>query len=232
MKPEITICCVKWGDKYGPEYVRILKAMLDRNLTVPYYFRCFTDNTKGLDGIKCYPIPNKDGLELRDWWGIISMFKPDLETIIPTDKLLFLALDLVIVDNIDCIATFDSDFCICKDWYPKFRYNDSVFLLKLNSQLRVWEEFNEKSIRQYSVGGSQAWIFAMAKDADLWPKNWVKSYQLQCMSLDKCKPVKIVVFHGPYNPDRTIKENLFKSDWVKEYWHEQSRIRKKRKRKI
>ena len=43
------IVCVKWGHKYVPEYVNVLKRMCKRHITVPYQFHCFTENPKGLD---------------------------------------------------------------------------------------------------------------------------------------------------------------------------------------
>ena len=43
------ITCLKWGDKYGPEYVNNLYKMVSRNITIPYEFICFTDNKQGID---------------------------------------------------------------------------------------------------------------------------------------------------------------------------------------
>ena len=45
----INIVCVKWGTKYGPEYVNVLRAMIKRNLSLPHRFICFTDNKTGLN---------------------------------------------------------------------------------------------------------------------------------------------------------------------------------------
>ena len=43
-----TVACMKWGDKYGPEYVNRLYNMVERNTTLPFKFICFTDNADGL----------------------------------------------------------------------------------------------------------------------------------------------------------------------------------------
>ena len=32
------IICMKWGTKYGPEYVNRLASMVKRNITIPYRF--------------------------------------------------------------------------------------------------------------------------------------------------------------------------------------------------
>ena len=39
-----TIVCVKWGDKYGREYVERLKEQVEKNCSIPFNFYCLTDN--------------------------------------------------------------------------------------------------------------------------------------------------------------------------------------------
>ena len=39
-----TILCVKWGDKYGREYVEKLKEQCEIYCSVPFNFYCLTDN--------------------------------------------------------------------------------------------------------------------------------------------------------------------------------------------
>ena len=49
---------MKWGTKFGPEYVNRLYKMVEKNLTIPHRFVCFTDNTDGLiDGIETRELP-------------------------------------------------------------------------------------------------------------------------------------------------------------------------------
>ena len=38
------IICMKWGTKYGPEYVNRLASMVRRNTTIPCRFVCMTDD--------------------------------------------------------------------------------------------------------------------------------------------------------------------------------------------
>ena len=42
------VLCMKWGDKYGPEYVNRLYAMVARHLRGPFRFVCLTDSGKGV----------------------------------------------------------------------------------------------------------------------------------------------------------------------------------------
>jgi hypothetical protein len=43
----LNVVCMKWGDKYGPEYVNKLYSMVRRHLHKEYRFICLTDTTIG-----------------------------------------------------------------------------------------------------------------------------------------------------------------------------------------
>ena len=52
------IICMKWGTKYGPEYVDRLYAMVRRNLSGDFRFICLTDDSRGIRSeVECFPIP-------------------------------------------------------------------------------------------------------------------------------------------------------------------------------
>ncbi|RZI92081.1 MAG: glycosyltransferase, partial [Rubrivivax sp.] len=42
------VICMKWGTKYGPEYVNRLYAMVRRHLTGDFRFVCLTDDPAGI----------------------------------------------------------------------------------------------------------------------------------------------------------------------------------------
>ena len=44
----VNILTLKWGAKYGPEYVNRLYAGVKRNLQLDFRFLCFTDNADDL----------------------------------------------------------------------------------------------------------------------------------------------------------------------------------------
>ena len=55
---EKNVICIKWGTKFGAEYVNRLYRMVQKNLTIPHRFVCFTDNSEGLsDGIEVRELP-------------------------------------------------------------------------------------------------------------------------------------------------------------------------------
>ena len=56
----VNIICMKWGNKYGPDYVNKLYNMVAKNLTQSFRFICFTENKTGIQGnIEIFPLPQK-----------------------------------------------------------------------------------------------------------------------------------------------------------------------------
>ena len=55
---ERVILCMKWGTKYGPEYVNRLYGMVRRHLKGDFRFVCLTDRSEGIRAeVQCLPIP-------------------------------------------------------------------------------------------------------------------------------------------------------------------------------
>ena len=93
---EKNVICIKWGTKFGPEYVNNLYHMVEKNLSLPHRFVCFTDNSDGLvEGIEVRPLPelNDEGIPDR-MWKKLGLFANPLSDLKGTA--LFLDLDIVI----------------------------------------------------------------------------------------------------------------------------------------
>ena len=57
----VNVICMKWGVKYGPEYVNTLRSMLTRHLQRPHRFICYTDDGKGIGpGVEIKALPTMD----------------------------------------------------------------------------------------------------------------------------------------------------------------------------
>lgn len=57
---QLEVVCVKYGTKYGADYVNKLFNGIRKNLKLKHVFTCFTDNSEGLDHrIKVKPLKNK-----------------------------------------------------------------------------------------------------------------------------------------------------------------------------
>ena len=93
---KITVLCVKFGTKYGPNYVERLRNMVSRHMTVPYEFACLTDDPKPIAGVRT--ILQRSAGYIKPWWHKVHMFDPSLDI---QGRILYLDLDVVICNNID-----------------------------------------------------------------------------------------------------------------------------------
>ena len=115
----VNVLCMKWGTKYSHEYVNKLHSMVRRHLSRPFRFVCLTDDDRDLHPeIEAFPLID---LELTDGpergWNKLATYSSPLYDL--QGQALFLDLDVVIVDSIDCFFEHDADFPIIKDWVKK-----------------------------------------------------------------------------------------------------------------
>ncbi|MFN4105296.1 MAG: glycosyltransferase [Acinetobacter johnsonii] len=235
------VLCMKWGTKYGAEYVNRLYNMVKRHTTVDFKMVCLTDRTEGIDpAVQCFPIPPlalPEGSPERGW-NKLSTFEPDLYGL--QGNALFLDLDVVIVDNIDSFFTHPGDFLIIHDWKRPWRItgNSSVYRFKLGAFPGLMPYFREHfdEIRQ-KFRNEQAylsWYVDQEKKLSYWPDSWCKSYKYHCLQkipLAYFKPpvkpegVKVIIFHGEINPPDAINGGggkwyryVLPSQWIKDAW--------------
>jgi hypothetical protein len=210
----LTVACVKWGTLYSVDYVHKLEAMVRRNLTLPYQFKCFTDDRAGLDHSIVEPLYS--GLE--SWWGKVSLFQSGLFS----DRVLFLDLDTVIIGNIDEIALYDGPFAILRDFIFPQHYGSGVMSWKPSAETEViWNAWNlagrpkpkrgdqeiiEKYIRPFNI--AEPW-------QDLFPGQFV-SYKLECFFQPPSPQAKIVCFHGTPKPHE-CKRKFITEHWTTDY---------------
>ena len=100
------VICMKWGKKYGPEYVNRLYAMVRRHLKGDFRLVCLTDDGVGIrDEVECLPIPPLNlpaGIPERGW-NKLATFSADLHGLRGTA--LFLDVDVVITGPLDDFFT-------------------------------------------------------------------------------------------------------------------------------
>ena len=96
------VVCIKWGEKFGSEYVNKLYNSIQRNLSLKHRFICLTDNAEGIvAGVETLPIPRED---LKICWNKLALFDRGIHNI--EGQILFLDLDVVVVDSIDNLFLF------------------------------------------------------------------------------------------------------------------------------
>lgn len=240
----VHIACLKWGDKYPAEYVNRLYRMLKKHVTIPFQFHCLTENKQGIDeSIDIIPLEVEEGV--KGWWYKLQFFQEDVYGL--KGRLLFLDLDVVIVNNIDeLFLNKKNKFMIIKDLKEGLIYNSSVFLLELGSQTQVWEQFQaDKQSIMARMHGDQDWISETVENANLWPEGSVVSFKKECNARNKhsfgrlgnvlrrlgfCLPkgyavppttAKIVYFHGKPDPDDVANSHydMWKqAPWINEHW--------------
>lgn len=233
---------MKWGTLYGAEYVNRLYSMVKRNLTYDFKMVCFTDDEAGIiDEVQCFPIPEiniPSNLPERMWKKLTTL-KEDLYGL--KGRALFLDLDIVIVDNIDCFFEIDGEFRIIKDhsWRSwRITGNSSVYRFDIGKHGYVFEDFiaNFDNVIKQHRNEQEYLTHAINNKGKLqyWPKEWCPSYKYDCNSRFPLsiwrKPIipegaKIIIFHGEINPHKAVKGGWGKwyryvqpAPWVEKYW--------------
>ena len=234
---------MKWGDKFPPSYVNKLYGMVSRNLSLPFRFVCFTDNSNNIRGeVEIQPLPDLDLPKNAPerGWRKLTVFKEKFGGLAgPT---LFLDLDVVIVDKIDSFFEKEGDFLIAHDKKrpKKIEGNSSVFRFDIGAFPEILSYFEKNSeLVKSEVRHEQAYlsreIYKMGK-LEYWPDSWVPSFKYRCCpswikSWFKApfipKGAKIILFHGLPNPPDAVKgisgkwyRHIKPAKWILNYWKE------------
>ncbi len=230
---------MKWGTKYTANDVNVLYSMVRRHLSIPHRFVCLTDNKEGIiDGVECFDMPQIYVPEAKDSspWRKLGMFSEDIEDL--SGKALFLDLDIVIVENIDCFFTFSNQFTIIENWTQKGRGigNSSVYCYTLGAHsyvLQYYRDNVEEVTSKYC--NEQIYLSRKIDNIDYWPDSWCKSFKRHCIppyviryfiAPVKPKDAKIIVFHGNPKPEDAIRGGFFGSilkyirptQWIQNHW--------------
>jgi len=241
---------MKWGDKFGPEYVNRLHKMVEKNLTVEHRFICFTDNAEGLnEGIEVRPLPEMslDSTLPERGWRKLTVFGEKLSDL--EGQALFLDLDIVIINNIDSFFEAEGEFLIIKDWdFPKdIIGNSSVFRFDVGKYPEVLSNFvqNGEAVRKRHRNEQAYLSYAIKEIGDkegreilkYWDKDWCVSFKRNClhkfplnyfMEAKFPKNAKIVIFHGRPTPSQALKGYFGKmglryvkpTKWISKFWEE------------
>lgn len=143
--PPLAVFCLKCGTKYSSDYANRLHRMARRHLTVEHSFHCLTDDPRSLDdGIVASPLPGPD---LGGCWNKLWLFSPRVAP--PGTTILYLDLDVVLVDSIDALASCapGEDFLGQPDWNRPFfpQFNSSVMRFLAGNHQEVLDRFLAES---------------------------------------------------------------------------------------
>jgi hypothetical protein len=237
------VLCMKWGTKYGAEYVNRLYAMVHRHLRGPFRFVCLTDSPHGLRReVECLPIPElalPDGLPERGWKKLTT-FEADLHGLRGTA--LFLDIDIVIVDDITPFFEQPGEFLIIHDWKRPWRVtgNSSVYRFRLGAHADVLAKFRaESAAMRARFRNEQAYLSAVLHEQGklrYWPAEWCASFKyhsiprfpLNYLRAPAIPPgARVVVFHGVVNPPDALAgrsnghwRRPRATPWIASHWRE------------
>lgn len=242
----VNVLCIKWGKKYGPEYVNRLHNMVRRNLRRPFRFVCLADDAQGIDPdieVKPIPITGFDEFDQRRPWALDRGWLK-LATLAPRvhdlkGRTLFLDLDIVIVDALDPFFDQEEEFVVIREWdkrdgtgntscylYTIGAHADALDHLRLGYPGSISDVRNEQEfISRYLIRQGRL---------SYWPSAWCRSFKRHCMrrgllgwlsGAEIPEGARIVVFHGKPNPPDAIigvsgkwYRRVKPTPWVAELW--------------
>lgn len=228
----LTVLCVRYGTKYGTEYVERLRNMVSRHLSIPYQFACLTDDQHPIEGVKTILRPSRG--YSKGWWHKVHMFDPELGL---DGRILYLDLDVIVHDNINkLVENQGNNFLGIRDFNRKFipkwdKLNSSVMSWMANSQSDIFYQFQKNPSYAMRLHGDQDWIYQCARDRiKYWPDQWIQSYKWEIRQRNEIdfrpgiknfKTVRnpeipkhccVAVFHGDPNPD-IVKDPFVIDNW-------------------
>jgi len=239
-----TVICMKWGTRYGPDFVNRLYSMVMRHTARPTRLVCYADQNDGINpNVEVYPLPF---IELPEWprwkpWRKVSLWQKELEGI--SGEVLFLDLDIVVTGSLDGFFDYKpGHFCVARNWTSRERIgNTSVYRFTVGSHTylydRVMADWQSVFNRHRN---SQTFISREITDMEFWPDEWCKSFKhsllpswpLNWFMVPELPPgTKVVAFTGKPDPDEAMVgrwphkrwyQGLYKrvrpTPWIAEHW--------------
>lgn len=228
----VTILCVRFGKKYGIDYVERLRNMVARHCTIPYEFVCLTDDATPIEGVRSIVQPNAN--YQKGWWHKVHMFDSELDI---QGRILYFDLDIVINSNINKLVDYQDEFMGIRDFNRKFNpgwtwLNSSVMSWIHRNESYIWSMFKENPKNAMVLPGDQDWIWKVAQPRiTFYPTEWILSYKWEIRNRDELvfdgktrrfATVKdpiipteccVVVFHGDPKPE-DIKDPFVVDNWL------------------
>lgn len=228
-EPEtVNVLCLKWGTRYGADYVNILRRAVARHLLRPHRFYCCTDDARGLDPeVGVIPFPENPGVR-RGWPDILVklvLLREGFGGLVGAT--LFLDLDVVITGPLDPLFDYQPGrFCIIHNWVHWRKKllgrrphvgNSSVFRFEAGQYHYAYETLLREMARaedKAQFNTEQAFLTYAVGDVVWWPEAWVRSYKWDCrpwfplnwlVTPSLPQDCRILVFHGRPDPDEAIR---------------------------
>lgn len=230
-----TFVCMKWGTRYGADYVRRLWSMIRRHTTGPVRLVCYTDDLDGCGAIEppieVHPLPPialPDDM-IRLPWRKLTLWSADLPGLAPGEPALFLDLDVVVTGPMDDFFTFrpEAPFCVIHNWTQpelaignttcyRFHTGCAPELLAaaeadphgILARWRNEQKFVSGVIRLPMVYWPAAWCVSFKHSLlPRWPMNFFRTAPLPA-------DARLVAFTGKPDPDEA-RDGHWPAPWYK-----------------
>lgn len=237
---------MKWGTRYGSDYVNRLFSMVQRHTRRPTRLVCFTDDSEGIRSeVETYPLPHIVLPESKKWrpWRKISLWQKDLPGL--SGEVLYLDLDVVVTGGLDDFFDYKpGHYCVARNWtQPNSGIgNTSVYRFPVGGHTYLYELImnrGEELIARYR--NSQTFISREISDMEFWPDQWCLSFKhslvpfwpLNLFVAPALPPeTKVVAFTGKPDPDEALEgrwphtrwyhafyKRVRPAPWIAEHWH-------------
>lgn len=242
-----TVICLKWGERYGAEYVNKLYTIVQRNTKRPLRFICITDDQSGLnEEIEIRPMPEFDLPEIFRFAGFRRMFlfKESLYDL--TGDVLHLDVDLLVTGSIDDFFDYkpEANYIVSENWTQPGAGigNMSVFRYRIGTLTKIWDRFRADPLEMRKIySNSQTFCSRTLGEFHMYPLEWCAGFKTSFIPpwplryfIEPNRPapvVRIVAFTGKPDMDEAIRgewpeKKLWKrfykqirpTSWIVEYW--------------
>lgn len=240
-----TILCMKWGTRYGPDYVNRLWGMITRNTTRPTRLVCYTDDATGVhpdvEIEDLLPIELPEPIRWKPWRKL-ALWRETLPG--ASGDVLFLDLDVVVTGPLD--PFFDHEpgrFCVIRNWTQGDGVgNTSCFRFHVGQapHLVARAEADGAAIRKAYVNEQIFVTREIGVEPVFWPKDWCVSFKHTLMPLWPLNFVRaarlpetarVVVFTGKPDPDeardgiypttaawKRLYKHVRPTSWIADHW--------------
>ncbi len=213
-----TVICMKWGTRYGPEFVNRLYSAVARNMTGNFRFVCFTDDASGfMEGIDHQPLPQINIPEPYQWtpWRKLSCWQYPLANL--EGDVLFLDLDLLVVGSLDEMFDYQpGKYLVIENWTQKGQNigNTSAYRFPAGTYADIFNNFNndpDKVLADCRI--EQQYISKYIDEQTFWPREWCRSFKHELVpkfplnwfkTPELPEDAKIVAFTGKPDPDEAV----------------------------
>lgn len=240
-----TIICMKWGTRYGPEYVNRLRAGIAKYTRRPVRFICFTDDPSGLrPDVEVMPLPPINvpaRVESYKPWPKLSVWQYPLADL--SGDILFLDIDMVVTGPLDDFFDYcPGEYCVIENWTQLGQGvgNTSVFRFPAGKYKFIYDDFvrdPEAILTAYKI--EQQYISTKIPEGKFWPRDWCLSFKHSCLPkfpmnwfLAPALPAgaRLVAFTGKPDPDeaavgkwpapwyKRLHKHVRPTPWIMDYW--------------